>query len=119
MVWGCSVFPTANSTCGGFGKLGALTNVPATHLGNKVDFSLTKHLTPTLNPKQEGHGEEHITPRGLDQPLNKTVLPSPRIIAPPHNTLTPGALGAGSTYDWQAKDMPKMGMQRKTPSQRM
>lgn len=25
---------------------------------------------------------------------------------------------SGGTYDWQAKDMPKMGMQRKTPSQR-
>ena len=37
---------------------------------------------------------------------------------PPHRTQTPWALGAGSTYDWQAKDMPKMGMHRKTPSQR-
>lgn len=29
-----------------------------------------------------------------------------------------GPLGADGTYDWQAKDMPKMGIQRKTPSQR-
>lgn len=122
MVLGCSVFPTANSS-GGRGANWALSPVlPTAHLRNKVEFSLDKNTHSSL--PQLGGGTSHSRMRHYESVAciahyreQTTPLPGPQTPArgaPPRL----GPPGADGTHDWQAKDMPKMGMQRKTPSQR-
>lgn len=67
----------------------------------------------TSNPRPEaraGEAKESV------QHAAWTVRQRKRCSLPHHSPRPHPRIGG--TYDWQAKDMPKMGMQRKTPSQR-